>query len=786
MDNNLIRKDQLYLGKVVSEGKLGEPFFLKTSDLTTHAICIGMTGSGKTGLCIDLLEELALNGVPIIIIDPKGDLCNLAFQFPDLAPEDYLPIINESQAEAEGVTKEVYAEKIAKRWREGLLNWGIDKERILKLKERSELRIFTPGSRGGTPLNLLSDLNKDSSLDFDIDSEAIFEKIKGLTLALLNLIGFEDIDLTDKNYLLLLNIFEWCWKNDESLDLVKLIKYIITPPFSKLGVMDIESIFSKDKREDFAIKINALIANPSFKVWLEGFPMEIKKLLKTESGKPSISIIYTAHLKKNEKMFVTTILLYNIISWMHSQSGSGRLRAYLYFDEVFGYLPPYPKNPPTKEPLLTLLKQARAFGLGVHLTSQNPMDIDYKAFTNAGVWMIGKLQTENDKERLLDGLKKETDIDDTSNKTISSQISRLRKREFIIKNIHTEKIEIVNSRWAISYLKGPLTLRDIKNLKMKSDEPVNQIKHKVSETTESGDLIHIRPNVNSAIEHKYLSAAPDEGKDIFYYPDLYFKVKVIFDSKRPLIFEQKEFLVTVDASKDSDFSAFEFSLNASIDEGTAIQEYPYYPLSDKLKKAAFVKVLKSQVNSDLIKNHSIEIFKNRPLKLFSKPGQTIEDFKLLIDSEIEDKIDEKIQKIKSTYLKKLQRLEINLRKKLGELISDKEDLESRKKEEGFSALESVFSVFSGRKRRSILSQASRKRRMTKKAAAEVKQTTNEIAIITDQIKRVKEELEDKIAGFEDQFDIYRDVIETILIKPKKTNIIYKEIFILWKPRKINE
>ncbi|MCL4859852.1 MAG: DUF87 domain-containing protein, partial [Caldilineaceae bacterium] len=378
-----------YLGAeydLASGQRLEAPIIYDARDLTTHAVCVGMTGSGKTGLCIGLLEEAALDNVPAILIDPKGDMTNLLLQFPELRTEDFRPWINVDDARRKGMNDEEYAESTAQNWRNGLADWGIDPERIRHLLEASDYTIFTPGSDAGMPVSILGSLAA-PKIDFDTDAEALRERISGTVAALLGLVGVNADPVRSREAILLATIFEHFWRQQQDVDLAQLILSIQNPPVRKLGVFDVDTFYPEKDRFSLAMAFNNLIAAPTFQSWLTGESLDVDQLFYTAEGKPRHSIFYIAHLSDSERMFFVTLLLESILTWVRRQSGTTSLRALLYFDEIFGYFPPT-AEPPSKRPLLTLLKQARAFGLGVVLVTQNPVDLDYKGLTNAGTWFI--------------------------------------------------------------------------------------------------------------------------------------------------------------------------------------------------------------------------------------------------------------------------------------------------------------------------------------------------------------------------------------------------------------
>src|ERR1044071_5249349 len=428
------------------------------ADLTTHAVVTGMTGSGKTGLCIVLLEEAALKGIPAIIIDPKGDLTNLLLHFPDLAPQDFQPWIDADIARRSGKSLEQVASDASTSWREGLKEWGIPQERILALKNAAQFAILTPGSDAGIPVSVLSSLAV-PEISWQENREVLREKITSTVTALLGLVGYTDIDpLRSREHILLANIFESAWSQGKDVELAELILQTQTPPFEKLGAFPVETFFPAKDRMELAMVLNNILAAPAFETWREGQSLNIGSMLYTADHRPRHNVFYLAHLSDPERMFFVTLLLSAVETWMRTQSGASSLRALLYMDEIYGYLPPS-RNPPSKQPILRMLKQARAFGLGLLLATQNPVDVDYKALSNAGTWFIGKLQTEQDKNRLLDGL--ESSSGGVPRMVFDKLISSLGKRVFILPNIHAKAPELFQTRWTMNFLAGPLTRTQI-------------------------------------------------------------------------------------------------------------------------------------------------------------------------------------------------------------------------------------------------------------------------------------------------------------------------------------
>ena len=437
-----------------------------SKDLTTHAVVVGMTGSGKTGLCVGLLEEAAMDRIPAIVIDPKGDIANLLLTFENLDGESFRPWIDEGEARRKEMSPEEFAAAEAEKWKSGIAGWGQDEARIREMRSKVEMRVYTPGSETGRPLTILKSFSTPDEKVMQ-DPDALRDKIAGATSGLLALLGIDADPIQSREYIIISKIFENQWRAGKDLDLGKLIALIQNPPFDRVGAMELDAVFDKKDRSSLAMQMNNLLASPSFSSWLAGEPLDIKQLLHTDEDnpKPCISILSISHLSDEERMFFVTILLNEIVAWTRSQSGTSSLRAILYMDEVFGYFPPT-ANPPSKQPMLTLLKQARAFGLGVVLATQNPVDLDYKGLSNTGTWFLGRLQTERDKMRVLEGLEgaaAQTGIQ-FNRSEMEEVLAGLGKRKFLMNNVHDDHPVVFETRWVMSYLRGPLTRNQIQTL----------------------------------------------------------------------------------------------------------------------------------------------------------------------------------------------------------------------------------------------------------------------------------------------------------------------------------
>jgi hypothetical protein len=456
-----------YLGRPydLAKRERGRDWLLYDSrDLVTHAVCVGMTGSGKTGLCLSLLEEAAIDRVPAIVIDPKGDLGNLLLTFPELRAEDFVPWVNPEDARRKGVGVEEYARQQAEMWKEGLAEWGQDGGRVARLRESADFVIYTPGSEAGLPVSILQSLAAPAAGAAE-EGETFRERVTTTVTSLLGLLGIEADPVKSRDHILLSTLLDTSWRAGRDMDLAALIQQIQSPPMTRVGVFDLESFYPSKERFGLAMAVNNLLASPGFNSWMTGDPLDVQQMLYTAEGQPRIAIFSISHLGDAERMFFVSLLLNQVVGWMRAQGGTTSLRALVYMDEIAGYFPPV-SNPPSKAPLLTLLKQGRAFGLGVVLATQNPVDLDYKGLSNAGTWFLGRLQTERDKARVLEGLEgaAATAGSTFDRSRMEETLAALGSRIFLMNNVHEDQPVVFETRWAMSYLRGPLGRQEIKRL----------------------------------------------------------------------------------------------------------------------------------------------------------------------------------------------------------------------------------------------------------------------------------------------------------------------------------
>ncbi|MBX7236757.1 MAG: hypothetical protein K1X65_20415 [Caldilineales bacterium] len=816
-----------YLGKrydLAQSRLLDETIIYDARDLTTHAVCVGMTGSGKTGLCIDLLEEAALDNVPAILIDPKGDITNLLLTFPDLRPEDFQPWINLDDARRKGLSEDEYARSVAETWSKGLADWDQGPERLRALKNAADFRIYTPGSDAGIPVSILSSF-RCPALSWDDDEEALRDQIQGTVGALLGLVGIDADPLRSREHILLSNIIETAWRKGEDLDLAKLITAIQNPPVRQLGVFDVDTFFPEKDRFGLAMSLNSIIAAPSFATWIRGEALDAANFLHAPNGKPRHSIFYIAHLSDAERMFFVTLLLEAVIAWMRKQPGTTSLRALLYMDEIFGYFPPT-ANPPSKKPMLTLLKQARAFGLGVMLTTQNPVDLDYKGLTNTGTWFIGKLQTERDKARVLDGLESAAPGAGLDRSQIDRTISGLGNRVFLLHNVNQQGPVIFNTRWAMSYLRGPLTRSQVRTLmapvkaeaaapKAAAGTTPSGSPRQVSMTdaapasetsplTASGysrvpptlppDLrqvflpVRISPNrALAALETKTGDNLQAEETTLVYTPLLLALGAVTFADRARGVNQTRAVgrlvkpgdlgaIVRWEAADAIDLNERDFEPQA---EGEAL----FASVPDALNSAAEIKTYQRDFIDFLYRQQQLELFYSPSLKLYGQADESERDFKARAQMAAREQRDAEVEALHKKYKTQLERLQTRLEREKTELSENKAELAGRGREEWLSGAETVVGMLGlfGRRRSSGLSRAATKRRLTANAKADVAESEAEIARLEEETSQIESDRDAEIEEIGRKWAEASENFETYVIRPKKTDCQANLVALAWAP-----
>ena len=767
-----IPADRLFLGETTDDAhaRTGEQVLLDPSDLTTHGVIVGMTGSGKTGLGVALIEETLLQGIPTLVLDPKGDLGNLLLTFPDLDAESFAPWVEGADAA-----------QVATSWSEGLASWGIDGTRLRALREAADFTIYTPGSTSGVPLNVVGALQRPAE---GTDDETIVDEINGYVAGLLGLVGIDADPLASREHILLSNLIRNAWDSGTDLDLATLVGQVQAPPIRKLGVFPLDEFFPAEDRTKLAMRLNGLLASPAFAAWGEGRPLDMDALL-FPGGRPGCAIVSLAHLSDEERQFVVTLVLSQLVTWMRRQPGTDRLRVLVYFDEVVGYVPPT-AMPPAKGPILTLLKQARAFGVGLVLATQNPVDVDYKALSNAGTWMVGRLQTQQDTSRLLEGLSAADGTVDTA--SLGATIAGLAKREFLLRRAGSSAVTRFTSRWAMSYLRGPLTREQISSLMSgratASTEPATPDATAAaapsaaappstapSPTTQptdalDGDATPVMPNVAAGVPVRWLDpAAPwaaQLGADTTsttFEPALVATVDLLFDDTPSKLRETQQFEGVLHPLSDppvaADVVAVDHDPRDFRSEAPAGATYrvPDVALSNK--------ALYSSVRKDLVEHlfrtRTMSLLANPSLKLISRPGESAEDFAARCDAAAVDKVDQ-AEAAQSS-------------RRNDELLSGAGDL--------------LGAVFGGRRSaRSIASKVgsvTRRRGRSTEAAKRTETAANRLAEKAEALDALEAELADSIAAIADEWDAKAAAVETVEIPLEKSDITVSDLSLVWIP-----
>ena len=798
---------KLYLGATVdpeTHERSDSTVLYDSANFTTHGVIVGMTGSGKTGLGVCLLEEVLLQGIPALVIDPKGDMTNLCLTFPQLAAADFQPWIDPAAAQRDGKSIEQAAADTASLWSNGLAGWDIGSERLAALAS-VDTTIYTPGSTAGIPLNILGSMNAPDGVT---DAETMADEIEGLASSLLGLVGIEADPLASREHILIANLINHAWTNGQSLDLGVLISQIQQPPIRKLGVIDLDTFFPPDDRMKLAMQLNGLAASPAFASWMQGEPLDIGSLLYTPDGAPRCAIVTIAHLNDEERQFVTTLVLSKMVSWMRAQPGTSELRAMVYMDEVFGFVPPT-AAPPAKKPILTIFKQARAFGVGMVLSTQNPVDIDYKAISNAGTWMIGRLQTERDKARLLEGMTSAGGTVDIA--AVDATISGLGKREFLLHSSKADAPAAFTTRWAMNYLAGPLTREQIGTLMTDKHAAL------AAASTPAATAAPAAASPTAAAPPAADELADDEtptlppvadGRRVFYLdpaapwaaevgataggtrlePALVARVQMLFDETKADLRHEEEFEAVfhplTDPIDPDTIRAVDYD---DRDLRTDAPEGARYVLTDaRIDTKTYFTKAGTVLKEHLYRSETLTLLHNPSLKLSSRPGETEDEFRQRCERAADDKIDEEVDKLRRSLEPKVDRIKDAIRKAEDRVREAEHDAASRGNEELLSGVGEVLGgLFGGKKSgRSILGgirRAGSKRRMKEKAQERLATAENRLTEKVDDLQELEEELADSLEDIQEVWDDNAAAIEPLEIPLEKTDISIEEVALLWIP-----
>jgi hypothetical protein len=772
-----------------------------SKDLVTHAVCVGMTGSGKTGLCIGLLEEAAIDGIPALIIDPKGDLSNLLLTFPNLEGADFKPWVNTDDARKKGLDVDAFAEQQADLWKTGLGQWHQTGDRIQKLKDSADFAIYTPGSSAGIPISIIKSFAVPEKAILD-DGELLRERVGTTATSLLGLLGIDADPIQSREHIFLSNLIANAWQNGKDLDLASLIQHIQQPPMDRIGVMDLESFYPQKDRFTLAMQLNNLLAAPGFQAWMEGVPLDIQSLLYTPHGKPRHAIISIAHLGDSERMFFVSLLLNQVLGWMRMQGGTTSLRAILYMDEIFGYFPPV-ANPPSKQPLLTLLKQARAFGLGICLATQNPVDLDYKGLSNCGTWFIGRLQTERDKQRVLEGL--EGAAAGASQKfdraKMEQTLAGLGSRVFLMNNVHDDAPVTFETRWCLSYLRGPLGRNEIRTL-MENRKPDATPVAKAHATqlaatarplaTTRSDVQLSRPLLPPEIKQYFIPVRghkPDNASleyepyllgtaDVFFYNKKHAisidrhvaRLAAITDGPVPVEWDQSaECVLPEDELESEPFSAATFGQLPS----AAMQGKRYDAWS------------KSLVDY-LYRTSQIELLSSEDADIVGAVDESERDFRARLAQVFREERDAVTGKLRAKYASKFNTLQERIRKAEQAVKREQEEASSSKWTSVLQVGASLMGALLGRKKVSAANAgrvvtASRSVGRSMKQASDVERAEENLTALQQQLAELEQAFNDEVAAATQKLDATTVELTELVITPRKMDVKPRLIALAWVP-----
>lgn len=783
-----------YLGKRFDQatGKLAEDLILYDSkDLTTHALIIGMTGSGKTGLGLCLLEEALIDQVPVIAIDPKGDLTNLLLTFPNLAASDFRPWVSEQEAMAQGMDPDRFAKAQADLWRKGLASWGQEPERIARLRQAAELAVYTPGSSAGRPISLLRGFAPPPS-GMAAEPDYLRERIATTTQGLLTLLDLEADPITSREHILIANILEQAWAEGRTLDLAGLIRAVQAPPFQRVGVMEVESFYPQKERFALAMRINNLLAAPGFEAWLSGEPLEVGRLLYTPQGRPRAAIFTISHLSEAQRMFFVTMLLSEVLAWARSQPGSGSLRAVLYMDEIMGYVPPL-GNPPSKTPMLTLLKQARAYGLGVVLSTQNPVDLDYKGLSNTGTWFIGRMQAERDKERVMSGLLGASAGAALNKADLERVMASLGKRTFLLHNVHETAPVVFQARWALSYLAGPLTREQIRRLPQSDTAMAAPAAAPTPASAMASpapaDATQGPPLLPPDVEQRFLPAS-GAGAGLMYLPAVLGLTDVhYFQASKQVSLNQELALAALLEPESADpqwDDALELSPEALEQSGAALAGADFGELPSAASQSASYKTWQKDLLRFVRQNKPLVLYRSQRLKLDSRPGEDEGAFRARLATALRETRDLEVEKLRRRYQSKFVTLQNRMLRAQQAVSREQEQAKASQFDTVVSIGTALLGAFLGRKTVSSTSvsragTAAKSARRTAREKQDVARAQETLEAVRQEMEDLEARLKDDIAGIEASLDPAAEEISEILIKPKSTDLAARVFCLAWLP-----
>ncbi|HXW05496.1 MAG TPA: hypothetical protein VD833_09710 [Vicinamibacterales bacterium] len=770
-----------------------EPLLYDSRDLVTHAVCVGMTGSGKTGLGLALIEEAAIDGVPVLAVDPKGDLGNLLLTFPGLTGAEFRPWIDEDEARRAGLAPEDFAAAEAAKWRQGLADWGQDGARIERLRRAADFRIYTPGSRAGLPVSILKSFSAPPPGVRD-DREALAERAGYTATSLLGLAGV-DAPPRSREHTLLATVLAGAWREGRDLDLATLIPLVQSPPFPKIGVLDLESFYPQKDRFELAMRLNGLLAAPGFDQWLEGTPLEPASLLYTPEGRPRVAIVSIAHLGDAERMFVVSLLFNQIVAWMRMQTGTSSLRALVYMDEIVGYFPPV-AAPPSKGPLLTLLKQGRAFGVGVVLATQNPVDLDYKGLSNTGTWFLGRLQTERDKSRVLEGLEGVAGGIDRAE--ADRLLSALGKRVFLLHNVHEPGPVLFQTRWTLSYLRGPLSRDQIRALTLETGVVPSEAAAPAAGSAAPSVAPAVAsvapaqqaeiPIVPPGIEQFFVPiAATGSTSPVTYRPVVLGAARVGFTDGKLRVNESRDVLyaapLTADAVALDWAKATRLALETADLQRAGVPGAAYQPIPEAGLRARSYGLWEKSLSKWLAQAEQLELLRHPTVGLVSKPGEAERDFRIRVQDAQRAARDEALAALRRKYAPRLAQLEEQGRRAEAALERETDQASQARLQTAVSMGATLLGAILGRKAVSTgtigrATTAARGVGRSMKEAGDIKHAEETVEAVRERQRQLEEELARETARIASEYESATR-FETVALAPRRGQVSIQFVGLGW-------
>jgi hypothetical protein len=783
-----------YLGTACDDAgrSTGEPLLVDARRFTTHAICVGMTGSGKTGLLVGLIEEAALDGIPTLVIDPKGDLANVLLTFPDLAPADFLPWVDPETARRDGVSLEDLAARTAEKWAAGLKDSGQSGDRIRRLHQAAEFAVYTPGSRSGRPLAMLGSLEAPAP-EILADPEARRERIESLVSGILALVGIDAEPGTSRDHVLLSTIVESLWKSGQKVDFGTLVRTIPTPPIDRVGFLDLENFYPAGDRFQLATRLNTVAAAPGFEAWLEGEPLDVGRLLWSPAGKPRVAVVSIAHLAEAQRMAFVTLLAGQTVAWMRSQGGTSSLKALFLMDEVFGYVPPV-ANPPSKTPILTLMKQARAYGLGVVLATQNPVDLDYKGLSNAGLWFLGRLQTARDKARVLDGLEgaAATAGGSFDRGRLDRLLSGLEQRRFLMHSVHGDEETLFQTRWTMSYLRGPLLKEEIRRLS--ADDPAAAATSPRPETEAAGAAFAggPRPILPPGVREVFLAptGAPAPDGRLHYEPYVLGRAIVRYSLTAAGVDEHRETICLAPAGDSLGESAWE--TGDVLAEPPEVEPAPrpgsFAPLPAALAGPRGYASLATSLKGWLGRTANLAVWRAPAIDAVSRPGEDERAFRSRITHRVHEWRDAEMERVRSRQAAKLASVEDRLARARQKVEKEKAEAQNQSLQTYVSIGSAVLGALFGRRKISstTIGKAATSMRTASRAArqqADVAHAEESLSSLEEKRRLLEDELEAELERIRLEFAPDRLALERVDVPARKTGTTVEDVVLAWVPRR---